>query len=413
MPKRNLTDRLVQTATAPPGGTIDYFDTKERHLILRVNGGGKKVYRVLYYKKVIAKTGKRAGQRISMPTTHKLGRTDELTLKQARDKAAEFRANPAKALAQSIDGDSCAEVVNNFLANHVAHKQLRSGKRIERLLHKHVLPAWQALPFRALRKSDVNLLLDKIEREHGLRQADLVLTILSKMCSWFAGRTKDDFYVSPIVRGMRRYQPADHRRNRFLSDAEIRALWNACAELGTFGALCRILLLSGQRREKVVTMKWTDIAEDGTCTMPKAPREKPNVGTLRLPPLALDIIRAQPILVGNPYVFAGRGSAAFNSFADRKALLDRAMPAGTPHWQLHDLRRTCRSLMSGAKVRADVGELALGHSIKGIQATYDNRAAYQPMIDEAIQQVADEVAKILNPPPVANNVVNLDPQARR
>jgi hypothetical protein len=83
------------------------------------------------------------------------------------------------------------------------------------------------------------------------------------------------------------------------------------------------------------------------------------------------------------------------------------MPAGTERWVLHDLRRTCRKLMTRANVRADVAELALGHSIKGIQAVYDDRAEYQPMIDEAIQRVADEVAKILDPPPVADNVVPL------
>jgi hypothetical protein len=39
--------------------------------------------------------------------------------------------------------------------------------------------------------------------------------------------------------------------------------------------------------------------------------------------------------------------------------------------------------MTRAKVRPDVAELALGHSIKGIQAVYDDRSEYQPMINEA------------------------------
>ena len=72
-------------------------------------------------------------------------------------------------------------------------------------------------------------------------------------------------------------------------------------------------------------------------------------------------------------------------------------------WVLHDLRRTCRKLMTRARVRPDVAELALGHSIRGIQATYDDRGEYQPMIDDAIQRVADEIEKILHPP--TDNVV--------
>jgi hypothetical protein len=55
-------------------------------------------------------------------------------------------------------------------------------------------------------------------------------------------------------------------------------------------------------------------------------------------------------------------------------------------------------------VRPDVAELALGHSIRGIQATYDDRGEYQPMIDDAIQRVADEIEKIINLTPETNVV---------
>jgi hypothetical protein len=37
-------------------------------------------------------------------------------------------------------------------------------------------------------------------------------------------------------------------------------------------------------------------------------------------------------------------------------------------------------------------------------ATYDDRQEYEPMIDHAIQRVADEVTEILNPPSDANVV---------
>jgi hypothetical protein len=46
---------------------------------------------------------------------------------------------------------------------------------------------------------------------------------------------------------------------------------------------------------------------------------------------------------------------------------------------------------------------ALGHSNKGIRAHYDDPGEYQPMIDTAVQAVANEVERILNPP--SDNVV--------
>ena len=52
-----------------------------------------------------------------------------------------------------------------------------------------------------------------------------------------------------------------------------------------------------------------------------------------------------------------------------------------------------------------MAELVLGHSIKGIQAVYDDPTEYQPFIDAALQTVADEVERIVNPPP--DNVVQL------
>ena len=61
--------------------------------------------------------------------------------------------------------------------------------------------------------------------------------------------------------------------------------------------------------------------------------------------------------------------------------------------------------MSRARIRPDVAELAIGHSLEGLQKIYDDVHEYGPMIDAAFQSVADEIDKILNPPPA--NVVPL------
>jgi adenylylsulfate kinase-like enzyme len=59
-----------------------------------------------------------------------------------------------------------------------------------------------------------------------------------------------------------------------------------------------------------------------------------------------------------------------------------------------------------------VAELALGHSIKGIQAVYDDPAEYEPLIDAALQSVANEVERIVNPP--QGNVIAIRrPRGRR
>ena len=45
--------------------------------------------------------------------------------------------------------------------------------------------------------------------------------------------------------------------------------------------------------------------------------------------------------------------------------------ADIPHWIIHDLRRTARSLMSRAGVRPDIAERTLGHVIGGVEGVYD------------------------------------------
>jgi integrase len=80
-------------------------------------------------------------------------------------------------------------------------------------------------------------------------------------------------YVCPVVRGMHRYDTSAHMRDRWLTDEEIKALWTACGDMGTFGSLVEMLLLTGQRRTKVQTMKWDDVV-DAVWSIRSEKREK-------------------------------------------------------------------------------------------------------------------------------------------
>jgi integrase len=99
-------------------------------------------------------------------------------------------------------------------------------------------------------------------------------------------------------------------------------------------------------------------------------------------------------------VFGGRRGGPFNDFA-AKAALDAAMPAGTPPWRTHDLRRTARSLMSRAGVRPDIAERVLGHAIPGVAGTYD-RHPYAEQKAAALQALATLVERIVDPPSDSN-----------
>jgi integrase len=327
---------------------------------------------------------------------HTVGSTDVLKIEEARDVAREairrIKAGKPAVEPPPVKPDAFKNVAEAWIKRHVAAKKLRSQPEIERCLTKYVLPHWANREFASIRRSDIAGLLDHLEDNHGARQADLVLAIVRSIANWFASR--NDSYMTPFVRGMRRHKAG--ARARILDDGELRAVWKQAEANGAFGAVIRLLLLTGQRREKVATMKWDDL-DGATWRIATAEREKGNAGTLLLPPRAIEIINAQPRLAGNPYVFAGRrGDAGCLDISQSKRGFDAKLPA-MPRWTLHDLRRTARSLLSRAGVRPDISERVLGHVISGVEGIYD-RHQYDHEKAGALAKLAGLIDQIISPP---------------
>ena len=152
----------------------------------------------------------------------------------------------------------------------------------------------------------------------------------------------------PIIRGMRRAELVQRARRRTLDDDEIRTIWQAAE--GRFGGIVKLLLLTGQRREKVSGMRWDDLdLHAGTWTVRAEAREKGTAGVLQLPQAAWDVISAQPMVGNSSYVFAGNGAGHYKGYGRAKQDLDARAPHIAP-WRLHDLRTTARSLMSRAGI---------------------------------------------------------------
>ena len=341
-----------------------------------------------------------------------IGGADLLNVEEARERAREAikRVQAGKpAFETPVKPESFEDAAEQWLKRHATAKGLRSAPDLARLLKTHVYPRWANRPFLDIRRSDVARLLDEIEDNHGARQADYILAIVRSIMNWRAARSDD--YTPPISRGMRRTNPKERARARMLSDDEIRAVWKAAEGDGAFGAFVRLLLLTAQRREKVASMRWQDIANDGTWTIPSEAREKGNAGELKLPPAALAIVQAQPRIGANPYVFAGRSvkgreHACLSGFGKRKQALDTKVaavlaegsdePPAMAQWQLDDLRRTARSLMSRAGVPSEHAERVLGHAQPGVAGMYD-RHAYSAEKAAALAKLAALVDSIVKP----------------
>lgn len=66
-----------------------------------------------------------------------------------------------------------------------------------------------------------------------------------------------------------------------------------------------------------------------------------------------------------------------------------------PHFTVHDLRRTCRSLLASQGVAGHVAERCLNHKLKGVEGIYD-RYDYLDERREALNNLTNLVAPFIN-----------------
>jgi hypothetical protein len=147
-----------------------------------------------------------------------LGTTAELTIEQARERAREAigcikKGKPAIEPPRPRP-ESVAVVTTNWLSRHVYKNKLRTGRELQRVVDKYILPYWRDRNFVEIRRADIAMLLDVIEDKHGPAMADTVLTTLRSVAYWVQSR--DESYTPPFARGMRRVPKQVHQRQSML-----------------------------------------------------------------------------------------------------------------------------------------------------------------------------------------------------
>ena len=341
--------------------------------------------------------------------------------------------------------DGFAAVVEDFIELYA--KKNRSWKETQRIFNTYVLPEWGHLKIAEItREKHVTPLLDAIQRKKlkgkngkllgGVVTADAVLAQITKLFNWHA--TRGDFR-SPMVKGMRRAPPPKERaRQRVLADYELRELWPILDDMGTYGAAVKCILLTAQRARKVAAMRRSEVKDDMLIpsheengewiadtrienvwdpTRDDDPENK-QVSVVPLSRMARAIIDAVPIIDADrddhaDFVFSVNGRKPLNGWSKYKERLDARLLAALRQqakqagqnpdkvelrsWQLRDLRRTARTLMSRAGISTEIAERMLGHVMPLVRGTYD-RYAYLPQKRAAFERLATVINSIVDPP---------------
>lgn len=400
--------RAVKAARARDGRPTEYRVKGARGLVLRVrppppgsadsSASGAASFYCYYH------TGKGPKRRL---VKVRLGNRDVTRLADASEAAEQIMrrveagsdpvAEKRAASASTVDA-----LLDEHLKRHV-RPNLRSADEVERVFRVYVRPAIGSKSIYELHRRDVVEMLDKIEDQHGPVMSDRVLAHLRKCFNWHAAR--DDQFNTPVVKGMARTSPAERARKRMLDDEELRDLWRALGDADVpscFPAYVRTLLLTAQRRTEVARMAWDDIVGNVWTISADGHKTGDRVGAKHVPltPAVVQLLGQR----SNGFVFSSKGgSEAFSGFSKAKRALDAQLATlrkadgrrAMPHWTLHDLRRTARSLMSRAGVTADTAERTIGHVIGGVRGVYDRHSFLDEKRD-ALSRLADLVERITN-----------------
>ena len=292
---------------------------------------------------------------------------------EARRKAASVAhgANPSVERRAKRAAGTLLELVDAYLLQAKARLRPRSYKETERNLRVHSSSLHHER-IEAVRRRDISELLERLTSKSGPITANRVRAALSALWSWGlkTGRIEGD--ANPVTFTIHHPEKA---RERTLSDAEIKAVWDATDAGGDYARIVRLCLLTGCRREEIAGLRWREIRAD-----------KITIGSDRMKGKLLHEITLVPMVEAalpprpenlDGCVFGKRGTG-FSGFSDSKEKLDAKLSKSglnVPDWGLHDLRRTFSTRLHDAGVDPIVIEALLAHKQQGVAAVY-NRASF-------------------------------------
>jgi integrase len=414
--RTKLTPSFIKTAPKPDkGDRVIYWDDRQPGFGLMVTSTGARSF-VFQYRNA-HQVSRRWTWDVALPLliARREARKMAGRVAEGKDPVAERRVeregsreaatNTLKAIAESYFATEREKPVKD---------RLRSLNKKHQTFKRNIYPHIGAKPIGEIRKSAINRMLDKLAKESGPSAADQALTQLTGLLTWHSKR--DDHFRNPIGRGSIDRRRTRGDRDRILSDDELRVVWRTAEAPGVLNSYVRFLLLTAVRRKEASGMRWDEVANDDLWTVPKE-RMKGKAGKAFEHGVPLSR-PARAILDGmlkiGPFVFTNDGKKPIAGFSHAKDKFDadvlatlrkedtKAKPL--PHWTLHDLRRTARSLMSRAGIQPDIAERVLAHKIGGVRGVYD-RYAYLDEKRHAIKELAAQIERIVNP--LADNVVPL------
>lgn len=389
----------IASKIAIPQGRRDIWvwDTKTPGLFLRKFVSGRAIYGVRYS----------AGGRDRRMHLRDAGAKGSLA--KARSEAEDVRAGARLGTDTLADRQAAAEAARRSISlKDIAERYLKDRKpawrpRYYLEIERHLMgtkfrdgkertpAAWKSLHglgITAIRRADIVKVLDELAEDRGRVEADRARSALSGLYTWAIDRGYCD--ATPVMK-IKPRAVANGGRERTLTPEELREVWHATHAVNeSYGRIVRLLILTGQRRDEVGSLRWAEVQENGEGAKIDLPGERTKNHRGHIVPLSRQAIDCLPPKPNepHPFVFGRRQTAGFSGWSKAKGQLDahvaaqrleRGVKDAMAPWVLHDLRRTFVTMVGELGiapphvVEAIVNHVS-GHKA-GVAGTY-NKALY-------------------------------------
>jgi integrase len=286
-------------------------------------------------------------------------------------------ADPGAEIVQAKRADREADTIADLVAEYLekwAKPRKRSWREDQRILHKDILPRWGRRKASLITRRDIITLLDTIIDRGSPIAANRTLAVIRRMFNFALSRDVID--SSPVV-SIKPPAP-ENRRDRVLSDAEIKTFWiklDTTSISDLLRCALKLQLLTAQRPGEIITAEWSEINNDWWTI----PAGRAKNGLSHRVPLSIQAIA----LMEDIHTISGDKRWLFPSPKGDKPINPDSLPKsiarnrgvfGIDRFVPHDLRRTAASHMTGMGISRLVVSKILNHAEYTVTAVYDRHS---------------------------------------
>jgi len=403
-----LTALMVERFKPPKTGRLEKYDGLVPGFGVRVTDKGAKSW-VFKYISPTKKTRRRYTIGPVLGTSGELDRTRKRAI-ELRDmvRAGLDPAEAEKAAEAALVSEATVAAANAFRAIVELYDKRdlqanRRGWEVKRIIDRELIPYWGEKPIATITRADVLERLEVLVDASKPQAANRLFEVIRRLFNWAYDRGTFGLDHSPCDRMK---MPADKViRQRVLNEEEIEAVWGAFDQMEyPFGSMLKLLLITGQRREEVAGMHWSEI--DLKTKLWSIPPERCKSDRPHVVPLsnqAIEVLTSLPRFEDGHFVFTTTdGERPVSAFSQCKSEADAL--SGVRDWRIHDLRRTVRTELARLRVPEIVAERIINHAPRGLARVY-NQYGYLDEKREGLEKWDDRLRSILEPRP--ENVVAL------